>query len=81
MEVQVPWLEGPLWFVPGEADMEALLREGVAHRGEIWTAKELEDLLSVQGLTPEHVQTLAFAKREFSGEVVAVHSRRREEAP
>ena len=75
LEVRVPWLEVTLWFVPGQADAEALLRDGVAHRGQIWTARELEDLLSVPGLTPEHAQTLAFAKLEFSGTVVEVRHR------
>ncbi len=79
LEVSVPWLEGTLWFVPGEAEVEALLREGVAHRGQIWTPRELEDLLTIPGLTQDQVQTIAQVKLEFGGEVVSV-SRQRENA-
>jgi len=59
------------------SDYAMLTREGLS-RGRIWTALELMDLL---GLTPEQVKTIARAKAEFAGEIVAVQSRRREETP
>ena len=46
LEVRVSWLPVTLWFVPGEAQTEGLLAEGVS-RGRIWTAGELLDLLSI----------------------------------
>lgn len=74
LEVRVPWLDGSLWFVPGEADAEAMAREGVS-RGRIWTAGELMDLLMISGLTPDLVKTIAQAKLELGGEVVEIRSR------
>ncbi len=75
IEVLVGWLGTTLWLVPGEADAEALAREGV-NRGRIWTARELADLLAISGLTGEQPQTIAQAKLEFGGEVVEVRPRR-----
>ncbi len=75
LEVQVPWLLMTLWFVPTEADAEALAREGV-NRGRIWTARELMDLMAIPGMTPEHVKIVAQAKLEFGGEVIEVRPRR-----
>ena len=74
LEIRVPWLPVSLWFVPGEADAEALAKEGVG-RGRVWTARELMDLLAIEGLTSEQVKTLAQAKLEFEGEVVEVRER------
>ncbi len=71
MEVRVRWLPVTLWFVPSEADSEALAQEGVS-RGRIWTARELMDLLAIPGPTSEHARTVAFAKLTFGGEVVEV---------
>ncbi len=77
LEIKVPWLAVTLWFVPSEADAEALVQEGVS-RGHIWTARELMDLLAIPGLTAEPVQTVARAKIEFNGEVIEVRPRRYE---
>jgi hypothetical protein len=71
IEVKVPWLDATLWWVPDERHAEALVAEGVS-RGRVWTATELLDLMSVDGLTPEHVRAVALAKAEFAGDVVAV---------
>lgn len=75
VEVQVPWLEASLWFVPGEADAEALAREGIS-RGRVWTALELANLLTISGLAPDQAKTIARAKLELAGEVVDVRPRR-----
>ena len=75
LEVRVPWLPVTLWFIPTEADGDALAREGVS-RGRIWTARELAALLAISGLTAEQPQTIARAKLEFGGEVVEVRPRR-----
>lgn len=76
LEIRVPWLAVTLWFVPSEADAEALAREGVS-RGRIWTAHELIDLLAIPGLTREQVGTVAQAKAQLNGEVVEVRPRGR----
>lgn len=68
LEVAVPWLDKTLWFVPGEADVETLMKEGVS-RGRIWTAKELMDLLAIPDLTKERVAKVAQVKVIFGGTV------------
>jgi hypothetical protein len=40
VEVRAPWSPVTLWFVPGEAQAEELLADGVSW-GRIWTAGEL----------------------------------------
>lgn len=74
LEVRVPWLEVSLWFVPGEADIEALAREGIS-RGRVWTALELANFLTIPSPGPDQVKTIARAKREFGGEVEEVRPR------
>jgi hypothetical protein len=74
LEVRVGWLPVTLWFVPRGADVEALAQEGVS-RGRVWTARDLADLLSIPGLTPEQARTIAHAKLEFGGVVVEVRER------
>src|ERR1700730_13548349 len=71
LEVGVPWLPVTLWFVPSEADGERLVRQGIG-RGRIWTARELDDLVSCAGLGPDQVKVVALAKIEFDGTVVDV---------
>jgi hypothetical protein len=66
LEVRVPWLPEPLWFVPTEADAEALAAERIS-RGLVWTAAELKDLLTIPGITKADARTLAEAKRLFEG--------------
>ena len=72
LEVRVPWCSDSLWFVPAETDAEALAREGIC-RGQIWTARELHDLLSIPSLTKDTARTVASAKRAMAGDVTAVH--------
>jgi len=74
LEVRVPYLAQTLWFVPGESDAEGLTQEGIS-RGRIWTARELADLLSCAGLSPNHVKAVALAKIELGGDVVEVRRR------
>ena len=50
LEVRVPWLPATLWFVPSEAAGELRVGEGVT-RGRIWTIGDLQDLLSIPGMT------------------------------
>jgi hypothetical protein len=57
LRVAVPWLAGPLWFVPDEADAEALVAAGEARRGAVWTAAELMDLLAIPGMTKAQART------------------------
>ena len=71
LEVRVPYLTQTLWFVPGEADADRLTLEGIS-RGRIWTARELADLLSCAGLTPDQVRAVALAKIELGGDVVEI---------
>ena len=74
LEVRVPELDVTVWFGPEERDAEALGREGVS-RGRVWTARELIALMVLPDPTPEIVQRLALAKREFVGDIVEVRRR------
>jgi hypothetical protein len=74
LEVRVPWVSEPLWFVPTEADAEDLAEEGI-HRGRTWTASELRDLLAIPGITKAQARTIALTKLAFAGDVVAVEPR------
>ena len=69
LELRVPWHSETLWFVPTEADVERLQREGVS-RGRIWTAGELANVALIQA--PGSVRLVALTKLGFSGDVVAV---------
>ncbi len=72
LRVAVPWIEVPLWFVPEEADVEALVLAGEATRGAVWTRGELLDFLTIPGLTKAGARTVAVAKLEFDGDVTEV---------
>lgn len=74
LEIRVPWLDVTLWFVPSEADAEALAREGVS-RGRVWTANELINLMSISDETSGMVRTLAHAKLTMAGEIFEVRTR------
>ena len=67
LEVQVPFFAETLWFVPSEADARRLTREGIS-RGRIWTAQELEGLLSRADLSSDYVKAGAIAKIEHGGD-------------
>lgn len=73
LEIRVPWLPVSLWFVPDERAVEGLLGDGVT-RGRIWTAAELQDLLSLPRVTPATARTLAEAKLAMDGDVVTVRT-------
>ena|SRR2546427_13262619 len=73
--VRVPWYAEILWFVPSEAEVVVLEREGI-HRGRIWTAAELLGLLSLPRTASDQIITLARAKLEFTGDIVMVTSSR-----
>ena len=74
LEVRVPWHGETVWFVPDDQQAEVLVREGVS-RGRIWTARELSALMALPDPTPEIVQRVAAAKREFGGDIVEVRRR------
>ena len=71
LEVRVPWWPDGLWFVPTVADAEALCAEGIT-RGRIWTVGDLQDWLSIPGMTKAGARTLALAKLEFDGVITDV---------
>jgi hypothetical protein len=71
LEVRVPWAPVPLWFVPTEADADALARKGIG-RGRCWTADELRMLLAIPGITKAQARQIDEAKLAFEGDVVAV---------
>lgn len=73
LEVRVPWYGQTLWFVPSDRDAEALEQEGIG-RGRIWTANELLDLLAAPNLIADALRSVALAKLEFSGTVVAIRA-------
>ncbi len=66
LEVHVPWHPQHLWFAPTEADARLLVSEGV-NRGDIWTARELKDLLAIPGLSLKMIHTIHSVKAEFGG--------------
>lgn len=68
IEIHVPWWPAPLWFVPGEPDVVAVMKVGVS-RGSVWTTRELISLLEIPGLTSTHVTTITRAKMIFEGTV------------
>lgn len=76
LTVRVPWWPSLLYFVPDEADAEALVAAGEATRGAVWTRRELLDLLAVPGITKDLARTVALAKLAVAGEVAEVRAAR-----
>ena len=74
LEVRVPRLDVTLWLVPTHRDAAQLMVEGI-HRGRIWTAAELMQLMAIADRTSETVQTVARAKLELDGEITEVRAR------
>lgn len=68
LEVAVPWLDTPLYFVSDEAAADELTAEGV-DRGRIWTAAELETLLA-QHPSQAQVRAVAETKRILQGDLL-----------
>jgi hypothetical protein len=73
VEIRVPWLPVTLWFVPGPAEVEILVAEGVT-RGRIWTSLELLQALAIPDITTAGVRRLAEAKLEFNGEITRIRA-------
>ena len=71
IELAVPWLEEAIWFVPRAEHIDSLVSDGI-HRGRIWTAAELQDLLSIGGMTQRELVGLSRLKLAFDGEVLSV---------
>jgi len=71
IEIRVPWFPDTLWFVPRVEHVEVLVREGVA-RGRIWTAGELIDLASVDGVTPADIERIGRLKAKFGAQIVSM---------
>ena len=59
-------LDGEIWFVSGEAQVRILQGRGIP-REEIYTARELADLLELFGRDPEKASLVLEAKRVFGG--------------
>jgi hypothetical protein len=78
LELAVPWLVETIWWVPRAEHIDDLVRDGV-HRGRIWTAAELRDLLAVPGLTEQDLVSLGRLKLDFDADIVSVQVDRREE--
>ena len=70
LEVRVPWWPAGLWFVPTVADAETLC--GGIPRCRIWTGGDLQEWLSIPGMTKAGLRTLALAKLQFDGEITDV---------
>jgi hypothetical protein len=73
LEVRVPRAPSTLWFVSDGRTAETLVGEGVS-RGQVWTADELLDLLSIPSITAATVRTVTLAKLGVDGEVTALRS-------
>lgn len=71
IQILVPGLAETLWFVPGEAHVDALVGEGV-RRGRIWTAAELRVVAGSPEAGRDEVLTLARVKAWFDGDLVTV---------
>ncbi len=71
IELAVPWLEETIWFAPRAEHIRDLVGDGI-HRGRIWTAGELQDLLSIRGMTQQELVGLSHLKLAFGGEVLSV---------
>ncbi len=71
IELAVPWLEETIWFVPRAEHIDDLVSDGI-HRGRIWTAGELQDLLSIDGMTQQELVGLSRLKLAFGGEVLSI---------
>jgi len=69
LKVEVRGLSETLWFVSGPEQVEKLRLNGV-HRGRIWTARELRDMLEAHGMTTQIAVTIARAKLNLSAKVV-----------
>ncbi len=75
IEIRVPGLEKTIWFVPGEAHVEALA-QGDVPRGRIWTARELRTLWGGGSEALKNAITLTRIKLALDGEVVSVEDLR-----
>ena len=71
VEVAVPWLEETVWLVPRVDQADRLVRSGVK-RGRIWTATELADLFSIDGVSPDDIARIGRLKAMFGAEVCEV---------
>lgn len=69
IETRVPWWPETIWFVPGLADIEALISGGIA-RGRIWTAAELQQVADLDQLTDADLQNVARIKAMFGCSVL-----------
>ncbi len=80
IELKVPGLEKTIWFVPGEAHVEALVQSGIT-QGRIWTARELRMLWAGGSDALESAITLARVKVALDGEVISIEDLRDEQCP
>ena len=71
IELAVPWFEETIWFVPRAEHIDDLVRDSI-HRGRIWTAGELRDLVSIPGLTEDDLVAVGRLKLAFDGDIRSV---------
>jgi hypothetical protein len=73
-QVRIRWClpeTEPLWLVPSSTTAEALVAAGI-NPGEIWTSRELANLLAIPGITHDQVRRVILAKIAVAGEVAEV---------
>ncbi|MBZ5639167.1 MAG: hypothetical protein LAO51_10510 [Acidobacteriia bacterium] len=74
IEVQVPWLDVSLYFVPRAQQVEHLVRIGV-HRGRVYTARELTNLTNLpcpDEERPSEIKKIAQMKLAFGAMILDV---------
>jgi hypothetical protein len=69
----VPYLDQTLWFVPSNQFVAQLMNDGVT-RGRIWTAGELQNLVSIPSIPRGDLQRIVRLKSAFGAQVVEVKS-------
>ena len=71
IELKVPYLPDTLWFVPNIEFAAQLVGEGIG-RGRIWTARELQDLVSIPLIPRPDLERIVRLKVVFGAKVMDV---------
>lgn len=69
---RVPWCPKILWWAPTADEAAKLIAWGVAERGQVWTATELDALI---GLAGPDATAVVLAKLVADGEVIETRRR------
>lgn len=80
IEIAVPWLDRSLWLIPHAKYIDQLLAQGV-ERGRIWTAAEMADLYTIDGVEPSDRVSIAKLKATFGATVLSVEPRQERDGP